>query len=484
VIPPAPGRARAGTREPAPLKLRAAAPSSVIALATLWACAAPPRTSGSGAAESTKANGSTSSNAGGEASAAKDDEDGLRIDGYLASRYRGRWRGGDSDHDLDEVLWLEIGDPAKDRVSGRLMASVLADLDGHESASSPLFSLADTYDSSLHARLFEAYADVKSSKLSTLRLGRQMIWGTPELAWFDGVLVESPQWRRERIRLGAYGGVPVHLYESSPEGDAIAGLFVEKRPWNGARARLDWMHLEDERRTAEHEDDLFGLGLWQGIGRSARLEARYTNVEGSSRDVRAAATWFDVDRSLLVQLSHYRLLETQDALVLELDPFSETLQELFPYDQTRLLASKGFGESLDLQLGADLRRVSDEDDVGVFNHDFERYFVTGTLPETLPADLALALTLEAWESDPTEVRTWGADLSRRFGERLDLSLGSSYALYEYDALLGRERDDVRTTYLRARWRRSERTSFDAGYEYQDDDLEDSHVVRLGTTWSF
>ncbi|HVS09901.1 MAG TPA: hypothetical protein VMS76_08490 [Planctomycetota bacterium] len=425
-----------------------------------------------------------STGAGNGSGAAEEAEEGLRIDGYLASRYRGRWRGGDDDHDLDEVLWLEIGDPAKDRVSGRLMASVLADLDGHESASSPLFSLADTYDSSLHARLFEAYADVKSSKLSALRLGRQMIWGTPELAWFDGVLVESPEWRRERIRLGAYGGVPVHLYESSPEGDAIAGLFVENRPWNGARVRLDWMHLEDERRTAEHEDDLFGLGLWQGIGRSARVEARYTNVEGSSRDVRASASWFDVDRALLVQLSHYRLLETQDALVLELDPFSETLQELFPYDQTRLLASKGFGESLDLQLGADLRRVSDEDDVGVFNHDFERYFVTGTLPKALPADLELALTLEAWESDPTDVRTWGADLSRRFGERLDLSLGSSYALYEYDALLGRERDDVRTTYLRGRWRRSERTSFEAAYEHQDDDLEDTHLVRLGTTWRF
>jgi hypothetical protein len=456
----------------------------VIALAALSACAAPERSVGSGPQEPATASATDGADAGRAASGSKEGEETLRIDGYLASRYRGRWRGGDDDHDLDEVLWLEIGDPEKDRVSGRLMASVLADLDGHESASSPLFSLADTYDSSLHARLFEAYADVKSSKLSALRLGRQMIWRTPELAWFDGVLVETPEWRRERIRLGAYGGVPVHLYESSPESDAIAGLFVENRPWNGARARLDWMHLEDERRTAEHEDDLFGLGLWQGIGRSARVEARYTNVEGSSRDVRAAATWFDVDRSLLVQLSHYRLLETQDALVLELDPFSETLQELFPYDQTRLVASKGFGESLDLQVGADLRRVSDEDDVGVFNHDFERYFVTGTLPETLPADLSLALTLEAWESDPTDVRTWGADLSRRFGDRLDLSLGSSYALYEYDALLGRERDDVRTSYVRGRWRRSERTSFEAGYEYQDDDLEDSHLVRLGTTWRF
>ena len=464
--------------------LRVALPSSVVAIGAFWACAAPARTTGSGPGEAQTAGEPGPAASGTAASAAKEGEEDLRIDGYLSSRLRGRWRGGDSDLDLDEVLWLEIGDPEKDRLSGRLMASVLADLDGHEDASSPLFSLADTYDLSVHARIFEAYADVKSSKLRTLRLGRQMIWGTPELAWFDGALVETPEWRRERIKLGAYGGVPVHLYESSPEGDAIAGVYVEQRPWSGARARLDWMHLEDERRTAEHQDDLFGLGLWQGIGRSARVEARYTNVEGTSRDVRAAATWFDVDRAFLVQLSHYRLLETQTALALEIDPFSETLHALFPYDQTRVLASKGFGESLDLQLGADLRRVSDEGDIGVFNHDFERYFVTGSLPKALPADLELALTLEAWESDPTDVRTWGADLSRRFGERLDLSLGSSYALYEYDALLGRERDDVRTTYLRGRWRKSKRTSFEAGYEYQDDDLEDTHVVRLGTTWRF
>ena len=43
-------------------------------------------------------------------------------------------------------------------------------------------------------------------------------------------------------------------------------------------------------------------------------------------------------------------------------------------------------------------------------------------------------------------------LSREMSEKLKLSFGSYYSLYKYDLFLVSERDDVRTYYLRLRWK--------------------------------
>lgn len=410
-------------------------------------------------------------------------ESSLAVHGSLSSWWRSRNTAGAHDNDLRSVLTLDLGDPTQDAFSAHFLGQGTLDLDGD--SDDAVAGLSDTYDSALTGRLYDAYVDFHAiDGLERVRLGRQLDYETPELAWFDGALVASQEFSDLRAQVGVYGGIPVHPYESSPAGDTLIGAYASAKPWQGNRLRLDWMHFEDERDDLEYSDDLLGARAWQRFGPSFAVEAGYTRLGEDDRDLRARATWSDSDDDLTLEASWYQLLEAQADLSLELDPFYATLLELFPYSQARLLASKGFSERLDLQAGLDLRRVSDEDDVGDFNRDFERYFLRADLQDTLPAELELGAIGEVWVSDGSDVETWGFDLEREFGADLEASLGTLYALYKFDAAAQEERQDVRTWFLRMRWKHSQAFTFDAEYDYEDSDGTDFHTVRLGGTWRF
>lgn len=408
--------------------------------------------------------------------------------GSLYSRYVGRWTNGDHDNDLAEVLSLELGDKKKDPVTGFVNAEGIADLDGKGSRSSPYYSLADTYDSAVTGKLYYAYADVNSVKsLETLRLGRQSIVDTPVVAYFDGLRAETAELGAPRLRLGAYGGQPVRLYASpdpSASEGSMLGLFGETRPWTGGRIRADYMHIEDEDQFGPRKNDLLGLGASQSLGTSLRVEGEYTELENDPRDVRARASYYAPESDLVLQASWYRLLQTQGNLTTPLDPFYATLYDLFPYTQLGFLASKSLGSHFDLQAGCDFRRVSEEQDIGTFNRDFNRYFATAGMKGVLPASLDLSVTGEVWDATSSNISTYGADLSRKFGEAVDTGIGTYYSLYKYDLYQNRELDDVRTWYLRVGWKRSSSTTFDLRYEFENDPSADYHSLRLGATWRF
>jgi hypothetical protein len=409
--------------------------------------------------------------------------DGGPIHGSLVSRYQGRWTNGAHDNDLTEVLSLEVGDTKKDPVTGYLLAEGLADLDGH--GSSTFHSLADTYDSAVTARLYDAHADLHVARsLDTLRVGRQEIVDTPEIAYFDGLRAETVDLGEARIRVGAFGGVPVKLYASSTSGDSMFGTFAQARPWTGGRLRADWMHVEDEGSFGPRKDDLLGIGASQNFGTNLRVEAQHTRLENESRDLRVRASYAAKDSDLVLQASWYELMQTQKDFTVPFDPFYSTLYDLFPYSQVGFLASKSLGKHVDLQGGADLRRVSNDEDVGEFNRDFNRYFLTSGIRGVLPVDLDLSLTGEIWDSQDSDFSTYGADLGRKFGATVDANVGTYYSMYKYDLFQNRELDDVRTWYLKVAWNRATSTTFDVRYEYEDDSSAEYHSVRLGMTWRF
>jgi hypothetical protein len=135
-------------------------------------------------------------------------------------------------------------------------------------------------------------------------------------------------------------------------------------------------------------------------------------------------------------------------------------------------------------LGADVRRVSDDDDVGEYNRDWERYYATASVQDAFVPGLTLSVTADQWDGEGRDIGTWGADATREIGERWRVSAGSYYSLYKYDLYANEERDDVRSYYARARFEKSDRLRFDLGYEFEDDDFEEYHLVRWGMTWRF
>jgi hypothetical protein len=372
-------------------------------------------------------------------------------------------------------------------VTAHVMGRVSADIDGQGDRDGQFVypSLADSYDDPIHGLLYEAYVDVQRPPVvSALRLGRQIDYLTPVFAYFDGARVKTPTWTPLKITGGLYGGVPVRLYESSTSGDEIIGVWGELRPWSGSRMRLDWMHVEDDQRFAARSDDLFGLSAWQRLSEELRVDAGYTRLEETDRDVRARANWNDARHDFTLQLSWYRLLETQSQFALEFDPFTSSLQSYSPFDQYRALASKGLSENWRIDGGFDLRRLDDAKDEGAFNHDYDRGWVAVALLDAWPAGTTVTVTGDWWSSDGRDVESWGLDLSRKLEDGLSVNAGTSYALYRYDIFLDAERDDVRFWYLKLKKQYSKAWAFECAYDYEDDSDDDFHVLTLGATWRF
>jgi len=412
---------------------------------------------------------------------------GLRVTGSLSLRYRLRWTGSESDQDLYGVLSFDAGDAATDVVTAHVMVRGSADLDGDQDPDeyNPFVSIEDSFDHAINGRLYYAYLDIhRIDGLGLLRLGRQVILETPFPAYVDGARIESEDLTDARIRLGAYGGIPTHLYESSAEGDLILGAYGEARPWRGGKARLDAMYVEDDATLGDYENALYGLALWQNFAGKLELHGRYTFLEGDSRDLLVRATYSEPEWDLQVRASYFGLLKRQGNLALEFDPYTTSLFEYEPYNQVSLFASKGLGENLVVDAGVDARQLADDDDESTYNHEFERYFVTPTVSDVLIDGLSVSLTGEYWNAHDDVMATYGLDVTQRFDDHFKASAGTYYSLFKYDWEQGHERDDVYTYYVRLDYRWSRAWSVNATYEYEDADFDDFSTVKVGALWSF
>jgi len=409
------------------------------------------------------------------------------VHGSLSLRYRGRFSDGDQDHEALSTLALDIANPSATWISGHVLARADADLDGHDEGE-VFEDLSDTYDGSVVAKLYLAFVDVAldarpEDSPGTLRLGRQSDPRLPEVLRLDGLSYLTRPMGKDEIEVGLYGGAAVHLYDDAPEGDPAYGTFVEGLPWHGGRARLDWMHLEDDEVLGEGRDDLLALGLWQEVSERLRLEGEYSNLEGDPRDVRLRALYDDAGSETIVRVGYYELLETQTTRVIELDPFAEELLEYFPFRQTTLNVSRAFGQHTLIDAGFDMRRVSDSEDVGEFNRDWERYYATATLHDLVAEGLALSVTADRWDDDDRDTSSMGADVSYA-EDPWKAAIGSYYSLYKYEFLELDEREDVRTYYLRVDRELSARLDLLLSYEFEDDDLTTYQTLRLGALWRF
>jgi hypothetical protein len=402
--------------------------------------------------------------------------------GMLRSRYVGRWTSDDSDDDLLGILSLDVGDAAKDPLTAHVFGRVTYDLDGRDAT---FASINDSYGSRLDGLLYDAYVDVHSiDALPLVRLGRQSVDETPLPVWFDGAHVACGEIGEIGLQAGGYLGASTHFYESSPSGDLVAGAYAQAKPWHGGKLRLDYMHLEDETRLRSRDDDLLGASIWQAIGKRLRADAAYTRIADRDRDMRIRAHFTDAEHDLFVRLGYYRLLRTQGDLVLEADPFYNALNELHPYGQYSLVASKGLGEHLRLQAAADLRRVEDSGDVGFYNRDYDHYSGTVELFDFGIEQLSLSGTVDFWDSNAQLVRSWGFDADYAYSEDGSLALGTYYSLYKYDIFSNTERDHVRTWFLRLRHELSASVTLDSDFEIEDDDYDTYNRFRLGVTWRF
>jgi hypothetical protein len=408
--------------------------------------------------------------------------DRVPVSGMLWTRYRVRHGGGATDQDLVARLTVDVGRSDRDDFTFHASARGFVDVDGQR-ANDPFPGLDHSFLDDVNGRLYRAHVDAhRLPGVELARLGRQDLDETPVPLSFDGLRLDSERFGVLRAWLSAYGGIPVHQFESSSRGDSVYGMALGLVPWANARLRLDAMDLRDEYLATDRHDSVLGVRWWQALG-EVMLNGLHTWVDGKPRDLQVGAR-ADLDVPLRVAVDYRGLLTTQRSQVTELDLFIDIGADYAPFHEVDTSVGTDFGEFLALDLGADVRRLADASDERTFNREFERYYVDVTLLDLGLRGLSLTMSGSVWESTGESFRTVAGDLEYRPHADLRLTLGTGYDLFRYDPLQDRERLHVRSWYLRVEQRVDAALRVDGGYDYERDDFDEWHLFRLGMTWTF
>jgi hypothetical protein len=406
------------------------------------------------------------------------------VHGSITARYIARDAGHAHDEDAYALVEARVNDPDKDGWNAYVSGRVSRDLDGGlDDKSSPFHSLDDTHGNPTDTQLYEAWIEARATGFDVLRIGRQELWDTPEWVRFDGLQVETAPDGGWKQQFGFYGGRPARL-DASESGDSVWGAWLKDKPWSGGRTRLDVMNLSDQERLGSDNNTLLGADVHQQFGTELGVEGRYSWLDGSSRDVDLRGTWAHPEDGLTAQVNYHELLNPQHALATELDPFSSALLTYQPYWQGGALVGKSFEAGYDLQAGWDMRRLNDSSDAGDFNREYERGFLTGVVRDLLVKGCSLSLTGEHWTGDGSGLDTWGVDLTQEWSADVSASIGSYFAMYKDDLLLGLEHQDVRTWYAKLKLRSDPKLTWTLGFDHEANEVDTYETLTVRASWLF
>ncbi len=406
------------------------------------------------------------------------------VHGTVTLKYRYRSTSTESDSDLYEFVTLSYGDPVKDPVSAALSARFAEDLDANRKIQGyyPLNSLDDTYRSAATQRLYTAYLEARPVGTGlAIRGGRQILDEFPESVPMDG---GSLRYEVERhVALAVFGGIPVNPFESSTQGDAMYGAWAEWRPDPRARYQVEYLHLRDENLFGLHEDDLLGFSMDEGEG-PFNVHARYTMLEGKSRDLLARLTGAVPDAGFLFDVQATYVFHRITALSYAIDPYASFLMDLQPYLDVRLRASKSFGDVFWIDASYTARRLVREGVETAYNHEFNRFEVTPRLTNWPMDGLSLSVSADFWNSPADRFWTVGGDVAWAVHRDVTLSGGSSYALYSLDSFTGEEHDRVRIYYGALRWKVTQGSFFEVRYTFEESVIDRFRIVEFGFRHAF
>ncbi len=403
-----------------------------------------------------------------------------QIQGSLSLKYRYRWTGDQSDTDLYEFLTARWGDAAKDPLTLSASARFAEDLDGGRKVAgfAPFNSLDDTYTQRSTAQLYTAYVDL--NRPVRLRGGRQVIEELPEAIPMDG---GSVRLGGEGLSIAGFGGIPVNLFESSARGDVMYGGWIEVVPWVRGRARVEYLHLEDENVFGLFDDDLLGVTVEQGLG-SLRFHGRYTMLEGESRDVTGRLTGVFAEAGLILEGQATYLFARQEALSYAIDPYALFLLELEPYIQWTVRASQAVGRMFGVDLSISQRKLVRGAEDGAYNHEFVHATVAPRLEGWPIPELSIALSGDYWRSGGSDYWTAGGDVGLKLHPLITIAGGTAYALYTLDSLTGEERERVRSVYASVRWKFPPASLLEVRLSLEDTALETYHGFEVGVRHVF
>ena len=406
------------------------------------------------------------------------------IHGQYRLLFRSRWTSSDFDSDVFNFLTATAGNPDKDRYSAAASGRFQSDLDGNTSSEgfSTFDSVSDSYKKAATAQLHYAYLDITNPWPGVrARAGRQILDELPEALPIDGgrFLFEPS----EKVSVGVFGGLPVNYFESSTSGDYTYGGWIETRPWTRGRARLEYLHLEDENTFGLFRDDLIGLSVEHGEG-DWLFGGRATWLESESRDILLRGSLTDPAAGLTLDVRMYYLFEQQQAH----SPRARRVRRV-PGSGGALLPALGRG--VEGAVG-DLRPRRDDHGSPAGKrgrrsrlqprvHALE---FTARSSKWPTRDLSVSLTGDFWQTQADDFWTAGGAVTWQVAEMVKAVISSSYSLYSIDLLTGEERDRVRSLTVSVRWKATSVFTVDTRFTAEENDIDTFRIFDIGGRYAF
>jgi hypothetical protein len=421
-------------------------------------------------------------------------EEDWHISGQYYLKSRSRWSEEDSDWDLYNFFSLTLKDTKKNpKVKLHFDVLGLWDLDGKPKPgeSDDFKDIYDTYGASFHGRAYSAYLDVfKLYPETQVRLGRQSLYLSESLT-FDGGFVEHKLTRNFETRV--FYGVPVNDFDPHKGNDFMYGAGFTLKPEQNIWARLELMRSQDDREAPLDtltDDMLFLSGKYKPY-KYLSLYGRFSWIDSH---IPGRGT---VDRRHVIKayarIPKYRMRVKLMAILqpVPLKDFSTEFSDLFavmqefrPYYQMSGYLMKEFGDFVTGEVGCDIRELKHSKDEGALNREFVRPYVTVTLSDLLVKDGEFEVTFEYWDTIDHDILTFDASYTQEFYRKWKAAVGTSYEAYDYDNITMEEKENVRSYFLKLKYKVNKSVSLRAKYTYTDDRYDSFSKLELALQVKF
>jgi hypothetical protein len=246
--------------------------------------------------------------------------------------------------------------------------------------------------------------------------------------------------------------------------------------------RADYIHIRDKMTCVPQEpvarDNLLVFSGKYIRFKPLTIDCLYSSVNGQQRRALFRARWLDKKNGLVLSGSILRQNVALADYSTEISPYSVVLAEYAPYYRYRLMVLKGLGKHLEVETGADIRRLLDRDDEGMLNHSYERYYAGVHFKKVFKRKLDFTVMAERWNATGRSDRTaLEGFVKLAASEKLTLRVGSDFSRYLYDYSFNEEKENVYSTYVRADYRLSRAASIRLKYSFNRDDREDYNVIE-------
>jgi len=424
------------------------------------------------------------------------------IEGYLTLWAESRWAGGDSSVNmfLDVLTDARRGGdvPLHARVNGRLVWNLT-----DNSSTDPLYDVWDTFDGAMQVRMYEAYfeAGKLADGLLNVRAGRQFL---DEGIWlhYDGVRADLDfRGSLEDLDLSILGGLPVKFGETSRNDSWLAGIVARYRLAEATRLRLEYYHVSEQFDgindpvvdppsqpvsipAGSLDDDYLGLTAWHAVNRTLNFYGRFTLLNGDANEFQVRVRWRTDDANWLVVGEYYQLFGRLTNVTNDLTPFVPMLGSYQPFVRVGVTATHRIEELWVVQLGVSHRELLDDDDEGLYNHEYNQGTISATRLGLLDGRLDATLIAQGYWTSDNDFAVAGGHVDYRLDRQWTITGGIDFSYYKYDYQLDTERENVWTFSVEGRYKINARTTARARLAVSEDDFETWTTLDLRLSLRF